>query len=157
VATINALLGARRTAEATIRWVTFTDPEVAHVGLTEVGARERWGSRTTIVRSDHADVDRPITEAEPEGFVLLVGDRKRRLVGATVIGAGAGEAVAELTARIEHGDKIDAISTTVHAYPTLAEAPARAADDLRRRRSDASIYRVAVRAVLTVRRRFSRA
>jgi pyruvate/2-oxoglutarate dehydrogenase complex dihydrolipoamide dehydrogenase (E3) component len=156
VATLNALLGTRRTVHETIPWVTFTDPEVAHVGLTEAQARRRWGDRTTIARSEHRTLDRSVTAGDTAGFVLLVGDPRGRLAGATVVGAGGGEVIAELTARVAHGDKIDALSTTVHAYPTLAEGPARAADDHLRRRYSQRRYRLAVRPVLTARRLLAR-
>ncbi len=153
VASVNALFGMRRTVAETIPWVTFTDPEVAHVGLTEAQARERWSDRTILARSDYAVLDRAITEGKPEGFALLVGDPRGRLVGATVAAAGAGEAIAELTARVVAGDKIDTLSTTVHAYPTLAEGPSRAADEHLRQKYASPRYRALARAVLAVRRR----
>jgi pyruvate/2-oxoglutarate dehydrogenase complex dihydrolipoamide dehydrogenase (E3) component len=152
VATVNALLGTRREVDQTIPWVTFTDPEVAHVGLTEAQARERFGDGVILARSDYAMLDRAITEAQPLGFALLIADPKARLVGATIVGAGAGEAIAELTARIKHRDKIDAVSATVHAYPTLAEGPARAADEYLRQKYASPRYRALARPVLAVRR-----
>ena len=142
VATVNALFGTRRTVDETIPWVTFTDPEVAHVGLTEAQARGRWGDRAITARSEYEALDRAVTAGETEGFVLLVGDPRGRLTGATVVGAGAGDVIAELTARVAHADKIDALSTTVHAYPTLGEGPARAADDHLRRRYAQRRYRL---------------
>ncbi len=138
--------------DAAVPWVTFTDPEVARVGLSEEDARRRWGSRVTIARTGYAALDRAVTEAQTDGFVLLVGDPSGRLVGATVAGAAAGEVIAELTARVAQGDKIDALSTTVHAYPTFAEGPARAADDHLRRRYAQPLYRTAARLVLAARR-----
>ena len=152
VATANALFGTRRRIDATIPWVTFTDPEVGRVGLTEAEARQRWGSRMKIARSDYADLDRAITDGEPYGFVTLVGDPRGRLVGATVAAPSGGEAIAELTARIKSGDKIDSISETVHAYPTLAEGPSRAADDLLIERYGSRPYRALTRLALGVRR-----
>ena len=156
VASANALFGMRRTVAETIPWVTFTDPEVAHVGLTEAQARERWGGRTILARSDYAALDRAITEGEPEGFALLVGDPHGRLVGATVAAPGAGEAIAELTARVVAGDKIDALSTTVHAYPTLAEGPSHAADEHLRQKYASPRYRAVARPILAARRRLVR-
>jgi len=153
VASVNALFGMRRTVDETVPWVTFTDPEVAHVGLTEAQARERWGGRTILARSDYAVLDRAITEGEPDGFALLVADPRGRLVGATVAAAGAGEAIAELTARVVAGGKIDALSTTVHAYPTLAEGPSRAADEHLREKYASPRYRAVARAILAARRR----
>jgi pyruvate/2-oxoglutarate dehydrogenase complex dihydrolipoamide dehydrogenase (E3) component len=130
-AAVNALFGLRRRADrAQIPWVTFTDPEVAHVGLTEAAARDRWGDGVVLARAGYDKVDRAIASDRVDGgFALLVGDPRGRLVGATLVGAGAGESIAELTAWIESGAKIDAVSQTVHAYPTYADAAARAADE----------------------------
>ncbi len=129
VATSNALFHTRAKASDAVPWVTFTDPEVGRVGLTEAQARERWGDRVVIAEFDYAGLDRAITAGEAYGFAKLVADPRRRLVGATIAAPGGGDAIAELTAWISRGEKLDAISRTVHAYPTLAEGPARAADN----------------------------
>jgi pyruvate/2-oxoglutarate dehydrogenase complex dihydrolipoamide dehydrogenase (E3) component len=129
VATPNALFHARSKISDTIPWVTFTDPEVARVGMTEAEARERWGDRVVVAESDYASLDRAITAGEAYGFAKLVAGPRGRLVGATVAAPGGGDAIAELTAWVTRGERIDAVSRTVHAYPTLAEGPARAADD----------------------------
>jgi pyruvate/2-oxoglutarate dehydrogenase complex dihydrolipoamide dehydrogenase (E3) component len=68
-------------------------------------------------------LDRAITDGRREGFVTLVGDPKGRLVGATIAAAGAGESIAELAAWIASGAKLDRVSQTVHAYPTLRRRP----------------------------------
>jgi pyruvate/2-oxoglutarate dehydrogenase complex dihydrolipoamide dehydrogenase (E3) component len=129
IATPNALFHIRSKVSGTLPWVTFTDPEVARVGMTEADARERWGDRVVIAESDYAALDRAITAGEAYGFAKLVAGPRGRLLGATVAAPGGGEAIAELTAWVTRGEKIDAVSQTVHAYPTLAEGPARAADD----------------------------
>lgn len=152
VASVNALFGTRRRVDPVTPWVTFTRPEVARVGLSLAQARERHGEDVTVTRSDTSELDRARTDGHPEGFCVLIGDGRRRLVGATVVGAGAGEVIAELTARVKHADPIDAISTTIHAYPTMAEGPARAADDLVRRRFAAPVPRTLARLVLRLRR-----
>jgi pyruvate/2-oxoglutarate dehydrogenase complex dihydrolipoamide dehydrogenase (E3) component len=128
VATPNALFHARATVETTIPWVTFTDPEVARVGLIEQQARGRWGDRVSITEFDYADLDRAITAGEAYGFAKLIAGPRRRLVGATIAAPAGGEAIAELTAWISRGEKLDVVSRTVHAYPTFAEGAARAAD-----------------------------
>ncbi len=152
VAAVNALLGTRRRVDDVLPWVTFTHPEVARVGLTEAQARARWGARATVAQSDYATLDRAGTEADTRGFALLVGDPRGRLVGATVAAPAGGEAIAELTARVKAGDKLDALSTTVHAYPTFAEGPSRAADEYLRRRYGRPAYRRLVRPLLWARR-----
>jgi len=156
VASVNALFGSRRTVDETIPWVTFTDPEVARVGLSEAQARERWGARAQVARSEYSGLDRAVTDARAYGFALLVADPRRRLVGATVAAPGGGEAIAELAARVRNREKIDSVSTTVHAYPTLAEGPARAADEHLRRRYSSRRYRVLARSVLGARRLLAR-
>jgi pyruvate/2-oxoglutarate dehydrogenase complex dihydrolipoamide dehydrogenase (E3) component len=128
VATINALFATRRRVDyAAVPRITFTDPEVAAIGLTEREARGRW-EKPTIVSFDYAELDRAITDGRPYGFVTLVGDPKGRLVGATIAAPSGAESVAELAAWISTGAKIDRISQTVHAYPTFSEGPSRAAD-----------------------------
>jgi len=129
IAASNALFHTRSKVSSTIPWVTFTDPEVARVGLSEEQARERWGDRVQIAHVDYDRLDRAIISGEAYGFAKLVADARGRLVGATIAAPGGGEAIAELTAWISQGAKIDAISRTVHAYPTLGEGPARAADE----------------------------
>ena len=130
VATANALLRARRRVDhSTIPWVTFTDPEVARVGLTEVQARERLGSEPLVFRYSYEDSDRALTTAEAHGFVKLVSDRRGRMLGATIVAPSAGESIAEVARLVGEGAKLAALSQQVHAYPTYAEGPARAADD----------------------------
>ncbi len=130
VATVNALFRARgKVSYDAVPWVTFTDPEVARVGMSEEQARERWGEHIVTVSSPYARLDRAIAAAEAHGFAKLIGDPNGRLVGATVAAPAGGEAIAELAAWIAQSGKIDDVSQTVHAYPTLAEGQARAADE----------------------------
>lgn len=131
----NAMLRTRRGVDYDkIPWVTFTDPEIARIGLDGKKARQRWGRRAVVQRYDYANLDRAITQGANRGWAELVGDPKRRLVGATVVGQAAGESIAELAAWIAGGARIDSVSTTVHAYPTFAEGASRAADDVMRAR-----------------------
>ena len=124
----NALFASRRRVNYdAVPRVTFTDPEVAAIGLTEAEARVRW-EKPTIVSFDYSELDRAITDGRPYGFVTLVGDPRGGLVGATIAAPGGAESVAGLAAWIATGAKIDRISQTVHAYPTLSEGPSRAAD-----------------------------
>ncbi len=153
----NALLRTRHKARYdTIPWVTFTDPEIARVGLDAPAARERWGTKAVIQRFDYRHLDRAVTHGDTTGYAELVGDPKRRLVGATVVGVGAGEAIAELTAWLTMGERIDRVSTTVHAYPTFAEGPSRAADDLLRLRLLTPRNRRLLRPALAILRRVDR-
>jgi pyruvate/2-oxoglutarate dehydrogenase complex dihydrolipoamide dehydrogenase (E3) component len=147
----NALFAMRRKASyANIPSVTFTDPEIARVGLDAAAARERWGDQALVQRFDYATLDRAIAHGDTTGFAELVGDPKGRLVGATVIGTAAGESIAELTAWIATGSKIATISQTVHAYPTFSEGPSRAADDVLRAKYFSPKMRRLIRPVLAV-------
>ncbi len=144
IAVVNALFLTRRRADhRAVPWVTFTDPEVARVGLTEGEARERYGGGTVVTTHDYAELDRAITAGRPYGFAKLVGDRRGRLVGATVAAPAGGEAIAELAATVRRRGKIGDLSEAVHAYPTFAEGPARAADD----HLSARYFNASVRAV----------
>lgn len=125
----NALFRARRGIDAqTVPWVTFTDPEVARVGLTEEQARRRLGGEPVVLRHDYAESDRALTAGETQGFAKLVADRRGRLLGATVVAPAAGESIAELTRVVAGKGSVGSVSQTVHAYPTFSEGPARAAD-----------------------------
>jgi len=151
VATINALFAARRRVSySAMPWVTFTDPEVGRVGMTEDQARGRWGARAITTSFEYAELDRAIAAGERYGFAKLVGDPKGRLVGATVAAPGGGEAIAELAAWIASGERIDRVSQTVHAYPTFAEGPARAADEYLRVKLAAPRMRALSRWVLRI-------
>jgi pyruvate/2-oxoglutarate dehydrogenase complex dihydrolipoamide dehydrogenase (E3) component len=144
VATPNALFHTRTTVSETIPRVAFTDPEIAHVGLSEFDARQRWGERAQFATFDYANLDRAITDGRGYGFAQLIGDPRGRLVGATIAAPAAGEAIAELTAWITRRGKLDDVSQTVHAYPTFSEGPARAVDDrLNARYSTPRVRRVA--------------
>jgi pyruvate/2-oxoglutarate dehydrogenase complex dihydrolipoamide dehydrogenase (E3) component len=145
---VASLIAAGAGARVALPWATFTDPEVARAGLTEAQARERFGERATCTAFDYRDLDRAVTAGEAAGFAKLVGDRKGRLVGATIAAPAAGEGIAELAAWIRMGGRIDDVSQTVHAYPTFAEGPARAADEHIRRRFRAPRYRRSSRFVL---------
>jgi pyruvate/2-oxoglutarate dehydrogenase complex dihydrolipoamide dehydrogenase (E3) component/uncharacterized membrane protein YdjX (TVP38/TMEM64 family) len=124
-ATVNALFGSVRRFRAdysVLPRVTFTDPEVASVGLTEAGAAEA-GVAFRIVRYDLSHLDRALTEGAARGFVkLLVEPGKDRILGATIVGGSAGELIAEIALAMKHRIGLNGILATVHAYPTMAEA-----------------------------------
>jgi pyruvate/2-oxoglutarate dehydrogenase complex dihydrolipoamide dehydrogenase (E3) component len=124
-AAVNGLFGHLKRFRADYRvlpWVTFTDPEVAHVGHNELSAKEA-GVEYEVVRYDLSHLDRALAEGANRGFVkLLVQPGKDRLLGATIVAAGAGEVLAELVLAMKHGLGLNKILGTIHAYPTLAEA-----------------------------------
>jgi pyruvate/2-oxoglutarate dehydrogenase complex dihydrolipoamide dehydrogenase (E3) component/uncharacterized membrane protein YdjX (TVP38/TMEM64 family) len=102
--------------------VTFTDPEVARVGLNELEARER-GTDYEVTRYDMKDQDRAIAEEAARGFVkVLTAPGKDRILGATVVGPHAGELISEFTLAMKHRLGLNKILGTIHPYPTLTEA-----------------------------------
>lgn len=147
----NALFGLRRRVDhERIPWVTFTDPEVARVGLTAAEARERFGDDARVRTSAHEDLDRAVTAGERGGSASLVGDGEGRIVGATIVGPRAGETIGEVVAWMAGGAKLDRITQTTHAYPTWNDDIADASlQELRARLERLS---PAVRTLLTVRR-----
>jgi pyruvate/2-oxoglutarate dehydrogenase complex dihydrolipoamide dehydrogenase (E3) component len=149
----NALFGLRRSADyRAVPHVVFTDPEVAQVGLSEAAARDRFGARTTIWTFPYERLDRAVTAGEADGFAKLVGGPRGRLLGATAAAPAAGEAIAELAQWVARGARIGDLSQAVHAYPTFAEGPARAADQAVRARWQRPAARGLTRAVLAARR-----
>ncbi|MDN5771078.1 MAG: FAD-dependent oxidoreductase [Microlunatus sp.] len=120
VAASNAVLGLRRRIDTTVPRVTFTDPEVAAVGLGTGSAASESG-RHVVVR-DHAHLDRAITESDVDGFTKLVVDAGGRVLGATVVGPRAGESLGELSVAVRHGLRTRDLAATTHAYPTYSDA-----------------------------------
>ena len=118
----NALFPRPVTADySAIPWATFTDPEVSHVGLTEAEARSTYGSRVQVYRQDFADIDRARLDGDPHGFLKLITRDGDRIVGAHIIGPGAGELIHEYALAMQAGLPTSSIADTVHAYPTLSE------------------------------------
>jgi pyruvate/2-oxoglutarate dehydrogenase complex dihydrolipoamide dehydrogenase (E3) component len=114
-----------------VPWCTYTDPELARVGLSEAEAR-RYGIEHRIYRFPFGDVDRARVEGETEGFAKLVTDRRGRLLGAAIVGADAGELIAECVLAIGKRMKVGDISAAIHAYPTRSQIARRAADERRK-------------------------
>ena len=109
-----------------IPWVTFTDPELANVGLSEDEARKRHG-RINVYRWPYFDNDRAQAERATEGFVKVVTDKRDRIVGAAIVGEHAGELIQMWSLALSKGMKIADMSQWVAPYPTLGEINKRAA------------------------------
>jgi pyruvate/2-oxoglutarate dehydrogenase complex dihydrolipoamide dehydrogenase (E3) component len=107
-------------------WVTYTDPELAHVGRTEASAREN-GSSVDVLRWAFEDNDRARTERRTEGFVKVVTGRRGRILGASIVGAHAGELILPWVLAIRQKLKIGAMAELIAPYPTLGEVSKRAA------------------------------
>jgi pyruvate/2-oxoglutarate dehydrogenase complex dihydrolipoamide dehydrogenase (E3) component len=109
-----------------VPWVTFTDPELAQVGLSEAAARASHGE-IRILRAGFAENDRARTERQPDGFAKIVTDRRGRVLGATIVGAHAGELIQPWILAIAARVKLGTIAGMIAPYPTLGEAGKRAA------------------------------
>lgn len=131
----NALfLGRKKVSDLVIPWVTYTDPEVAQVGLHEAAAREQ-GVAVDTFRIDLAETDRGRTDGVTEGFVKIhVRRGGDKIVGATIVAAHAGEMIGEITLAMTTGAGLKTLAQVIHPYPTQAEAIRKAADAYNRTR-----------------------
>lgn len=116
-----------RVESRVVPWCTFTEPEIARVGLSEAEAKA-GGLPFESYRFDYAELDRARAEGETEGFARILTDRKGRLLGATLVGAHAGEAIAEYALAMAKKMKASDISGVIHVYPTFAQINRRVAD-----------------------------
>jgi len=134
-AAVNALFGGIKRFKAdysVIPWVTFTDPEVARVGLSETDAKQQ-GIAVEVTRYELDDLDRAITEDATHGYVkVLTVPGKDRILGVTIVGAHAGEMLSEFVLAMRHGLGLNKILGTIHPYPTWAEANKYAAGEWKR-------------------------
>ncbi len=139
----NALFfGRDRMSALTVPWCTYTDPEVGHVGLNEVEARERGIAVTTFVQK-FRDVDRAVLDGEVSGFVkVLVRQGGDEIIGATIVARHAGEMLSELTLAIARGVGLGALATVIHPYPSQAEEIKKIADAFNRTRLTPRIKRL---------------
>lgn len=127
-------LGRRRVSALTMSWCTFTDPEVAHAGLSEREARDR-GIDVETFTQPLASLDRAMTDATTDGFVKLHTRRgSGRIVGATVVAPRAGELISEVSVAMAAGMRLGALAQVVHPYPTYAEAIRKCGDSYNRTR-----------------------
>ncbi|WDR00777.1 FAD-dependent oxidoreductase [Devosia sp. J2-20] len=123
----NAVFGLPSKVDyAALPWVTYLDPEVAHVGLTEADARKQHGEVTTIIEH-FAENDRAQTEKRTEGFIKLVLTPRGKVLGATMVGPHAGEMITLWGLVISGKVKLSAVASMIAPYPTLAEISKRAA------------------------------
>jgi len=125
----NALFKGRRKASAlTIPWCTYTDPEIAHVGMYEADAAAKGISVTTLT-VPLAEVDRAVLDGEAGGFARVhLQQGSDRILGATIVARHAGEMISEFSLAITNGLGLGAIAATIHPYPTQAEVIKKLAD-----------------------------
>jgi len=147
-AAVNALLApfwSFKVDYRVIPWATFTDPEVARVGLSEDEASER-GIEVEVTRYGIDDLDRAIVDGADHGFVkVLTAPGKDRILGATIVGAHAGDLLAEFVLAMKHGIGLNKLLGTIHIYPTMAEATKFAAGSWKRAHAPEVALRLAER------------
>lgn len=125
----NALFpGRKKLSSLTIPWVTYTDPEIAHVGLYERDAQAKGIAADSFMKS-LAEVDRAVVDGEDEGFVKVHVKRgSDKLLGATIVARHAGEMINEVSLAMTQGLGLKALANVIHPYPTQAEALKQTAD-----------------------------
>ncbi len=142
---VNALFGKFKKFKvdySVVPWATFTDPEVARVGLNEQEAREK-GIEHDVHVYGIDDLDRAIADGEAHGFVKVITPKgSDKILGATIVGEHAGDLLVEFVAAMKHGFGLEGILATIHTYPTLGEANKFAAGVYKR--STATVGKLAV-------------
>ena len=114
--------GREKFSNLLIPWATYTDPEVAHVGLYETDLEARQIEYTTYSK-EFEDVDRAVVDGHTEGFVKIhVKKGRDEILGATIVGSHAGELISEVTVAMQAGMGLGTLASVIHPYPTLAEA-----------------------------------
>ncbi len=117
----NAILHLPRKADYTFfPWCTYTDPELANIGMNETAAREA-GLKHAVWTEEFRMNDRGLTEGEGLGRIKLILDEKEKPLGVQILGLHAGELISEWVAALNGGVKLSALAGAVHPYPTLAE------------------------------------
>ncbi|WP_231727463.1 MULTISPECIES: FAD-dependent oxidoreductase [unclassified Sphingomonas] len=143
-AAVNSLFGQFRRYKADYRvipWVTFTDPEVARVGLSESDAHEK-GVAHEVTRFELHELDRAIADGATHGFVkVLTPPGKDRILGVTIVGDHAGEIIAEYVLAMKHGIGLNKLLGTIHSYPTMAEANKYVAGEWKRAHAPQGVLR----------------
>ncbi len=108
-------------------WVTYTDPELSQVGLTEADARSKHGDSIRVLRADFSHNDRALADGAPQGFLKAIVSKRGHILGATIVGPHAGELILPWVLAISKDLKIGDIANVIAPYPTLSEISKRAA------------------------------
>ena len=125
-------LGRSKLSSLVMPWVTYTDPEIAHVGMYEHEAQEK-GIDVNTIKIPFSSVDRAIADGETEGFVKIhLKKGTDKILGATIVASHAGDMISEITLAMIGDVGLGKISSVIHPYPTQAEAIKKAADTYRR-------------------------
>jgi len=145
VALRNSVLPAKtKIRYDSVPWVTFTDPEVAHIGMSEAEAEAAGG---TTYRYKMDDLDRAIVDGSAVGFVKISADRKGKVMGATMVAHGAGDLIMPLVLAKTHGLSLSQVANTIFPYPTMVEGLKRASGEYMRSRLDTASGRTLKRVI----------
>ena len=124
--------GQSKLSDLVMPWVTFTDPEIAHVGMYEEEAQAK-GIDCHTIKINFDDVDRALADGETEGFLKILHKRgSDEILGATIVARHGGEMISEITTAMIGGMGLSKLSTVIHPYPTQASVIKQAADTYRR-------------------------
>jgi pyruvate/2-oxoglutarate dehydrogenase complex dihydrolipoamide dehydrogenase (E3) component len=135
-------LGRKKLSALTIPWCTYTDPEIAHLGLSEAEADKKGIPVEAFVRP-FSEVDRAIADGRDRGFVkILVKQGSDRILGATVVGYGASDLIGEIGVARAAGVGLGALAAVIHPYPTRSEAIRQLGDAFNRTRVTPTIKRI---------------
>ncbi len=134
--------GRKKFSDLIIPWCTYTDPELAHVGLSEKDAEEK-GIEIATFEQPFGDIDRAMLDGETEGLVRIhVRKGSDTIVGATIVARHAGDMISEITAVMKAGGGMGSLGSTIHPYPTQAEAIKRSANAYTRSRLTPALQRL---------------
>lgn len=140
-ATRNALLpGKSEGVTDVVPQATFTDPEVARVGLTEGEARQQHGNAVRIAFWDNAHTDRAVSEDDRDGFIKVVHTEDGSIIGATAVAGRAGEIINEFALALQHNLTLRDLASAIHVYPTYATAIMQLAADVATRQFFSSLF-----------------
>jgi pyruvate/2-oxoglutarate dehydrogenase complex dihydrolipoamide dehydrogenase (E3) component len=125
-------LGKSKLSSLVMPWVTYTDPEIAHVGLSEYDAQQQ-GLQFGTIKVEMSSVDRAITDGETAGFLKIIHRQgSDEILGATIVASHAGEMISEITTAMVNKIGLSKLSSVIHPYPTQADCIKKAADAYRR-------------------------
>lgn len=125
LAVMNALFKMRKKANyRVVPWTTFTDPEIAHVGITKEEA-EKKSIAHKVLQFDFSRIDRALTEGEEQGFMKIITSPKGHILGATLVGHNAGDIIHEIVLAMQEKIPVQKLATMIHVYPTMAEITAK--------------------------------
>lgn len=144
-ASVNALFGHLKRFKAdysVIPWATYTDPQVGRVGLNETDAKAQ-GIEFEVTKYEIKELDRAIVDGQARGFVkVLTVPGKDKILGATIVGAMAGELMAEFVLAMRHGLGLNKILGTIHAYPTMMESNKYVAGEWKRNHAPHTLLKI---------------